>query len=54
MTISDELINNLQAELDEAVEEERFEKAADLLRRITRLKRHKKLIEHIKINGLNK
>ena len=53
MTISDELINNLQAELDEAVEEERFEDAADILRRVNRLKKHKKLLEEIKIDESN-
>lgn len=53
MTISDELINNLQADLDEAVLEERFEEAADVLRQINRLQKQQKLIDEIRIDDLN-
>ena len=53
MTISDELINNLQADLDEAVLEERFEDAADVLRQINRLQKQQKLIDEIRIDDLN-
>ena len=54
MTISDELINNLQADLDEAVLEERFEEAADVLRQINRLQKQQKIIDEIRIDDLNK